>query len=220
MVNTHVIDVGGPNGSLVFTPANVKAAPGDLIQFQFHPKNHSVVQSTFDQPCVPIQNVMTNKTDAFFSGFMPSNASLGAKSQLLTYTIRVMDEKPVWFYCSQGQHCQAGMVGAINAPETGNKTVEAFTNLARAATENLSPGQVAGQGNASPGGSASPSGEAAPGGGSGGSGAGGAGGAGASPTSPSPAQQSTSAASGRLFDACRQTLLTLGMGTMVAFLVL
>ena len=38
MVNTHVIDVGGPNGSLVFTPANVKAAPEDLIQFQFHPK--------------------------------------------------------------------------------------------------------------------------------------------------------------------------------------
>ena len=108
----------------------------------------------------------------------------------------------------------------VSSPETGNKTVEAFTNLARAATENLSPGQVAGQGNASPGGSASPSGEAAPGGGSGGSGAGGAGGAGASPTSPSPAQQSTSAASGRLFDACRQTLLTLGMGTMVAFLVL
>lgn len=37
-VATHVIQVGGPNGSLTFSPENVKAAVGDLIQFQFHPK--------------------------------------------------------------------------------------------------------------------------------------------------------------------------------------
>jgi hypothetical protein len=78
-------------------------------------QNHSVVQSTFDQPCIPIQNMMTNKTDAFFSGFMPTNASFTATSNILTYTIRVKDEKPMWFYCSQGKHCQAGMVGAVNA---------------------------------------------------------------------------------------------------------
>jgi hypothetical protein len=78
-------------------------------------QNHSVVQSTFDQPCIPIQNMMANKTDAFFSGFMPTNASFTATSNILTYTIRVKDEKPMWFYCSQGKHCQAGMVGAVNA---------------------------------------------------------------------------------------------------------
>jgi hypothetical protein len=78
-------------------------------------QNHSVVQSTFDQPCVPIQNIQANKTDAFFSGFMPTNASLGATTNVLTYTIHIKDTKPVWFYCSQGKHCQAGMVGAINA---------------------------------------------------------------------------------------------------------
>jgi hypothetical protein len=78
-------------------------------------QNHSVVQSTFDQPCIPIQNMMANKTDAFFSGFMPTNASFTATSNVLTYTIRVKDEKPMWFYCSQGKHCQAGMVGAVNA---------------------------------------------------------------------------------------------------------
>jgi plastocyanin len=38
MVNTHIIQVGGPNGSLAFFPNNVKAAAGDLVQFQFHPK--------------------------------------------------------------------------------------------------------------------------------------------------------------------------------------
>ena len=40
-VATHVIQVGGPNGSLTFSPENVKAAVGDLIQFQFHPKVRS-----------------------------------------------------------------------------------------------------------------------------------------------------------------------------------
>lgn len=58
---------------------------------------------------------MPNMTTAFFSGFMPTNASLSATSKVLTYTIRVMDTKPVWFYCSQAKHCQGGMVGAINA---------------------------------------------------------------------------------------------------------
>lgn len=58
---------------------------------------------------------MSNKTDAFFSGFMPTTAAENSTSQRLTYTIRVPDEKPIWFYCSQGKHCQAGMVGAINA---------------------------------------------------------------------------------------------------------
>lgn len=130
-LNTHIIQVGGPNGSLAFYPNNVKANAGDLIQFQFHPKvhlhnrtaaaqsnvnqNHSVVQSTFDNPCVPIQNIMSNKTNAFFSGFMPTTTPANSTSQLLTYTIRVPDDKPIWFYCSQGKHCQAGMVGAINA---------------------------------------------------------------------------------------------------------
>lgn len=38
MVATHVVQVGGPNGSLTFSPENIKANVGDLVQFQFHPK--------------------------------------------------------------------------------------------------------------------------------------------------------------------------------------
>lgn len=38
MVNTHVVQVGGPNGSLAFYPEVVRANVGDLIQFQFNPK--------------------------------------------------------------------------------------------------------------------------------------------------------------------------------------
>lgn len=38
MVATHVVQVGGKAGALVFEPNNVIAAPGDLVQFQFNPK--------------------------------------------------------------------------------------------------------------------------------------------------------------------------------------
>ncbi|CAO2652528.1 Nn.00g008110.m01.CDS01 [Neocucurbitaria sp. VM-36] len=207
MVNTHIVQVGGANGSLVFSPNQVKAAPGDLVQFQFHPKNHSVVQSTFDNPCVPIQNIMANKTDAFYSGFMPTNASLGATSQVLTYTIRVKDEKPVWFYCSQAKHCQAGMVGAINAPATGNRTMQAFVALAAAATENLSPGQAPGSGSS---GTTAPSPSSGSGSGSGTSGTSG------STTSSGPAQQTANVASG----LSSQSFFGLGAAAVAAMVML
>ncbi|KAF1844285.1 Cupredoxin [Cucurbitaria berberidis CBS 394.84] len=221
MVNTHIIQVGGPNGSLAFYPNSIKAAPGDLVQFQFHPKNHSVVQSTFDNPCVPIQNIQANKTDAFFSGFMPSNASTAAASKALTYTIRVTDTKPVWFYCSQGKHCQAGMVGAINAPASGNRTMQAFIGLAAAAKDNLSPGQAAGSssgGNTPP--SPSSGSGASPGNadtsGSAGAGGAGAGAGAASSTGASPAQQTTNAAPG----LSSQSFLGLGVAVAAAFVML
>ncbi|KAF1914607.1 Cupredoxin [Ampelomyces quisqualis] len=199
MLNTHIVTVGGPNGSLIFSPSNVKAQAGDLVQFQFHAKNHSVAQSTFNEPCVPIQNVMANKTDAFFSGFMPTNASFESTTNILTYTIRVKDDKPVWFYCSQGKHCQAGMVGAVNAPESGNKTMAAFVALAAQAPENLSPSQAAGSGS----GGASPSGTSPSN----------------TPISPSganPAQQSTNAAP----VISSQSFFGLGAAAVAAFAIL
>ncbi|OAL56336.1 hypothetical protein IQ07DRAFT_496748 [Pyrenochaeta sp. DS3sAY3a] len=203
MVNTHIIQVGGPNGSLNFYPNSVQAAPGDLVQFQFHPKNHSVAQSTFDNPCIPIQNIQANKTDAFYSGFMPTNASFTATSQVLTYTIRVKDSKPVWFYCSQGRHCQAGMVGAINPPAAGNRTVEAFVALAASAPENLSPGQAPGSG--SPGNT-----PPTPSGGSGTSGSDPSG------TGTGPAQQTANVAAG--FSS--QAFFGLGAAALAAFALL
>lgn len=222
-VNTHVVQVGGPNGSVVFMPDNVKAMPGDLVQFQFNQKNHSVVQSTFDQPCVPIQNIMANKTDAFFSGFMPNNRTFGSPStaNVLTYTIRVMDTKPIWFYCSQAKHCQSGMVGAINAAETGNKTVSAFKALAASAAENLSPGQAPGAGaGAAPGEAPGASQSGAAGGGAGATGTAGAGAGATESSANNPAQQTTNAAPGRFASASRDSIFGLGLAGLAAFVAL
>ncbi|KAL8641429.1 MAG: hypothetical protein Q9228_001748 [Teloschistes exilis] len=137
-VKVHVVKVSNKKGELVFEPKNMQAAPGSMVQFHFYPKNHSVVQSTFDQPCQPVKNNMPS-TMGFFSGFMPVKANA---SMMPSYTIMVNDTKPIWYYCSQGDHCQDGMVGVINPPAANkSRTIESFTSLAKQATENLSPGQ-------------------------------------------------------------------------------
>ncbi|KAI9823397.1 MAG: hypothetical protein M1826_007753 [Phylliscum demangeonii] len=137
----QVVKVSDKKGTLVFSPANLTAAVGDMIQFQFYPRNHSVVQSTFDQPCQP-RGLNQPSMPGFFSGFMPvSNTS----TTMPVWTIAINDTKPIWFYCSQGKHCQAGMVGVINAPAANaSRTLETYRLLAAQAAANLSPGEVEG----------------------------------------------------------------------------
>ncbi|RFU34272.1 hypothetical protein B7463_g2051, partial [Scytalidium lignicola] len=110
---THRVDVG-PNGQLVFSPDSIVAAVGDIVEYHFNPKNHSVVQGAFNTPCQT-----GSVTDGFFSGFMPTPS--GENSQVFQITVK--DTKPIWVYCSQTAplaHCPRGMVSAINAPATGN----------------------------------------------------------------------------------------------------
>jgi plastocyanin len=123
-----VVKVGSPDGKFVFSPSEIRANAGDLVQFQFYAlvgkcrksenlklieyQNHSVASSWYDSPCVPNsqqQGSINAASNAFFTGFMPT-----AADGSLTYTIPVIDDQPVWFYCTQGKHCQAGMVGVIN----------------------------------------------------------------------------------------------------------
>lgn len=53
----------GPNGN-TFEPDAITADEGDRIVFTFYPRNHSVAESTFDEPC--------EQTDSgIFSGYYP-----------------------------------------------------------------------------------------------------------------------------------------------------
>lgn len=108
----HVVSVSSANKSLAFYPDNLKADVGDMIQFQFLAGNHSVVQSNFDNPCVPIQAINSSAT-GMFSGYMDVAAS-ESTGMIPTYTMEVKAATPLWLYCSQGKHCQAGMVMVVN----------------------------------------------------------------------------------------------------------
>ncbi|KAF2759596.1 hypothetical protein EJ05DRAFT_437168 [Pseudovirgaria hyperparasitica] len=132
---THTVIVGGakpaaeatgaPTPLLSYNPESVKANVGDVIDFQFMPKNHTVTQSTFGKPCVKMEGGAD-------SGFMPNPDGKAGVSWKFT----VPSTDPIWMYCKQktGNHCGVGMVFAINpndntvdmAKAGGDKTFAAF----------------------------------------------------------------------------------------------
>jgi plastocyanin len=133
-VTVHVVQVGAANGTLAYFPNNIKAAVGDMVQFQFAPVNHTVTQSTFDAPCQPI--AMNSNVTGIYSGFMPVSASATTTP---TYTVLINSTTPMWLYCSQGKHCQSGMTMVINENTAANasRSLSAFQSLAAKATVNL-----------------------------------------------------------------------------------
>ncbi|KAI0051754.1 hypothetical protein FA95DRAFT_1675775 [Auriscalpium vulgare] len=117
------VTVGGPNGETVYNPTNVVASPGDHVLFHFNPKNHSVTQSSFNDPC-------TNLYGGFDSGFHP--VPIGQTYGNPTFEVIVKDNNPIWVHCRQaentaGSHCGKGMVFAVNPGFPGSSnTFAAF----------------------------------------------------------------------------------------------
>jgi plastocyanin len=115
----HRITAGSTtaNKGLHFEPENVSANIGDIIQFHFMPKNHSVVQSSFDKPCEPLST-----PSGIFSGFNFATQE-GEADNVFSFVVK--DTKPFWYYCSQtvGNHCQMGMSGVINQDFGSEKTL-------------------------------------------------------------------------------------------------
>ncbi|KAK2001933.1 hypothetical protein LX36DRAFT_697918 [Colletotrichum falcatum] len=135
MAATHVVKVG--DGGLTFTPNDIKAAVGDSVEFQFYPMAHSVAQSAFETPCMPMGN---GTKEGFFSG--PVKVASGVGSEV--WTLEIKDKSPKWFYCATGKHCQSGMVGVINAPAGNKKTIDMYATAAKAAEANVAPSSVSG----------------------------------------------------------------------------
>ncbi|EJF62640.1 hypothetical protein DICSQDRAFT_154474 [Dichomitus squalens LYAD-421 SS1] len=100
----HQVTVGGV-GIIQYDPEFVNADPGDTIVFTFKQKNHTVTQSSLDAPCSPLAN-------GFDSGFVPVPDSQTDNFTVAQFTVQ--DTNPVWVYCRQANHCQQGMVFAIN----------------------------------------------------------------------------------------------------------
>lgn len=123
----HDVQVGGDGGKLEYSPEAIAAQPGDQVVFHFHPKNHTVTQSSFADPC-------GLKDGGFDSGFVPVPAN--QTGSLPTWSITVNDTQPIWVYCKQAaktvnSHCGAGMVFAVNCGLDG--APNSFTNFKKAA---------------------------------------------------------------------------------------
>jgi plastocyanin len=115
----------------VFRPNQITAAVGDFVSFQFRGGNHTVTQSSFANPCAQQFNTATNQP-GFTSPFIPFNAQVGTVG---VYTLEITQtSSPIWFFCARQGHCNGGMVGAINAPTSGDKSFDKW--LATVATAN------------------------------------------------------------------------------------
>jgi len=128
----HVVQVGA--SGLTFTPNAITAAVGDIVEFQFYPAAHSVAQSSFAAPCVPLNG------SSFFSGPVPSTSGVAAK----TFQLEVNNTTPIWFYCATAKHCESGMGGVINQAATGAKTIAAYIALAKNVSATTVPPTVQG----------------------------------------------------------------------------
>ncbi|KAF2146015.1 uncharacterized protein K452DRAFT_315280 [Aplosporella prunicola CBS 121167] len=133
-VPTHTVLIGKADHKV--QPDVVQAAVGDMVQFNFYPANHSVVRAEYLYPCIPYEMTGADKVE-FFSGFQPVDAILDDPP---TYTIRINDSLPIFFYCSAPGSCiNYQMVGVINP----NKSVSLDAHKQRAAKSSfmLNPGE-------------------------------------------------------------------------------
>lgn len=141
---THSV-VAGRGGALVFDPDNVVAAAGDVVEWHFLPKNHSVAQSSFAAPCRPLPDApdVDVSSSSFFSGFRPTASGQAAD----VFQIVVEDASaPIWYYCAQtvGSHCQMGMAGVINQDFDSPRTLAAYKAAAAGTGVSIVPPAVQG----------------------------------------------------------------------------
>jgi len=123
----HKVIVGGP-GTLAFNPSRISALPRDVVVFEFHQKNHTVTQSSFEDPC---RKLDASGLQGFDSGFIPV---ADGTTDFPTWNFTVTDTAPIWAYCRQtagSSHCGAGMVFAINSDESSGRNFNAFQSVAK-----------------------------------------------------------------------------------------
>jgi len=139
----HIVNVGkgGALGTAAYSPDTITAAVGDMVQWQFAGGMHSVVQSNFDDPCVPIENI--NKSMAgFYSGTMQAS---GSTTDMATFSVMINSTAPMWIYCAVATHCQDGMGMVINENTAANAS-RSLANYRSAAqnTKTIVPASEAG----------------------------------------------------------------------------
>ncbi|KAK3389618.1 Cupredoxin [Podospora didyma] len=122
---------------LTFDPSTIPAKVGDIVEFTFYARNHSVVGGDFARPCQPA----ATGPAAFFSGFNFFTEANTTNSKVFQYTVTTTD--PIVFYCSQntGTHCVKGMAGVINP--SGDKALAPYI----AAASKVTTGAVSPPGN-------------------------------------------------------------------------
>ncbi|KAF3263473.1 hypothetical protein TWF192_005754 [Orbilia oligospora] len=89
-----------------FVPNQVEATVGDVVQFMFLSPGHTIMETSLQFPCTP-------ESEGFESG-LDTNPGRNFNNSI-SFTVTKLN--PRYFACGQPEHCQSGMVFAVNARE-------------------------------------------------------------------------------------------------------
>ncbi|KAH8926505.1 hypothetical protein BT69DRAFT_1331296, partial [Atractiella rhizophila] len=96
-----------------FDPSSTQTQLGDVVAFEFRQGVHQVYESTWANPCTPLNG-------GFSAG--PESVPTGGTGGTYNYTIA--DSNPHWFFDSAS--CTSGGVFSVNPPTTGEQTAGTF----------------------------------------------------------------------------------------------
>ncbi|PHH51902.1 hypothetical protein CFIMG_008549RA00001 [Ceratocystis fimbriata CBS 114723] len=120
----HIITVSDGG----FWPVSLEAKAGDFLEFRFLPGTHSVVQSSFSNPC--------GFNGGFASGEMSTSEDEGENRY--AFRVPVSGDGPIWLYNGSVDQChEYGLVGVVNPPNSDSHENFRKTALDQQTTERV-----------------------------------------------------------------------------------
>ncbi|KAH7153789.1 hypothetical protein DER46DRAFT_663480 [Fusarium sp. MPI-SDFR-AT-0072] len=133
-ITTHTINVGAAGHK--FTPNDIKADVGDILEYRFYPDAHWVIRGDFGYPCIPYEYVDVDRT-GFSSGLQPVKAITNDAPR---FRVRVNNTEPIFYYCGAPGSCvRYHMMGVVNPLK--NETLEDWLKKADNVDYQLRPGE-------------------------------------------------------------------------------
>ncbi|KAM0435993.1 hypothetical protein ACHAPT_002885 [Fusarium lateritium] len=131
---THTVNVGASGHK--FTPAEVEAKVGDVIEWRFYPSGHWIIRGDFEHPCIPYEYVDLNR-EGFSSGAQKVEAITDDGPR---FRVRVNNTDPIFFYCGAPGSCvKYHMMGVVNPSR--NETLDKWLDKAKDVDYQLRPGE-------------------------------------------------------------------------------
>ncbi|KAF4341386.1 hypothetical protein FBEOM_4634 [Fusarium beomiforme] len=131
---THTVNVGASGHK--FTPNEVKAEVGDIIEWRFYPTDHWVIQGDYDVPCIPYNYAGLNRKEGFSSGLQKVQAISDDGPR---FRVRVNNTDPFVFYCGAPDSCsKSKMIGIVNPSK--NQTIKGLLKNVEDVDRQLVPG--------------------------------------------------------------------------------
>jgi len=92
------------SGALTFTPNEITAPAGSIVEFRFATSGHTVSLNPPDSPCGKVVGASN----------LPDSGIVTATGFVWQWMIKNASQ-PILFHCNTPGHCAAGMIGTVNA---------------------------------------------------------------------------------------------------------